>query len=31
MKFAPDIRTTRVDSPLGPIVLAATGQGLAGL
>ena len=31
MKFAPDIRSTRVDSPLGPIVLAATGQGLAGL
>ncbi len=31
MKYAPDIRTTRTDSPLGPIVLAATAQGLAGL
>jgi len=31
MKFAPDIRKTHVDSPLGPLVLAATDQGLAGL
>ena len=31
MKFAPDIRKTRVDSPLGAIILAATDQGLAGL
>jgi len=31
MKFATDIRMTRIDSPLGPIILAATDQGLAGL
>jgi methylated-DNA-[protein]-cysteine S-methyltransferase len=31
MKFAPDIRKTRTDSPLGAIILAATGQGLAGV
>jgi methylated-DNA-[protein]-cysteine S-methyltransferase len=31
MKFAPDIRTTRVESPMGPIILAATSRGLAGL
>ena len=31
MKFTPDIRQTRTDSPLGAIVLAATDQGLAGL
>ncbi len=31
MKFAIDIRTTRIDSPLGSVVLAATDQGLAGL
>jgi methylated-DNA-[protein]-cysteine S-methyltransferase len=31
MKFAADIRKTHVDSPLGPLVLAATDQGLAGL
>jgi methylated-DNA-[protein]-cysteine S-methyltransferase len=31
MKFTPDIRKTRIDSPLGPLILAATGEGLAGL
>ena len=31
MKFAPNIRKTRFDSPLGPIILAATDTGLAGL
>ena len=31
MKFAPDIRKTRTDSPLGTIILAATDQGLAGV
>ena len=31
MKFATDICKTRIDSPLGPITLAATAQGLAGL
>jgi len=31
MKFAPDIRKTHFDSPLGPLVLAATDIGLAGL
>jgi methylated-DNA-[protein]-cysteine S-methyltransferase len=31
MKFAPDIRKTHVDSPLGALVLAATDAGLAGL
>ena len=31
MKFATDIFKTRIDSPLGPITLAATTQGLAGL
>jgi len=31
MKFANDIRKTRIDSRLGPITLAATDKGLAGL
>lgn len=31
MKFTPSIVQTRVASPLGPIVIAATDQGLAGL
>lgn len=31
MKFDPSIVQTRVASPLGPIVIAATAQGLAGL
>lgn len=31
MKFAADIRRSHVDSPLGPLVLAATDAGLAGL
>ena len=31
MNFAPTIRKTRIDSPVGPIIVAATDEGLAGL
>ena len=31
MKFAPSIVQTRFDSPLGPMIIAATDKGLAGL
>ena len=31
MKFDPSIAQTRCDSPLGPMIVAATAQGLAGI